>query len=124
MISETENYKTIDLEKIALGFQYAISEYLLDTQADIVINQIRREAIVSIRGYVWGENKSLQHKEITYPCDWWQAFKARWFSGWLKKLFPVEYTKIVLDVKAIYPTLKVRIPNHEYRLIIQERDYL
>jgi hypothetical protein len=28
---------------------------------------------------------------ITYPRDWWQAFKERWFSKWLKVKYPVKY---------------------------------
>ena len=33
----------------------------------------------------------------TYPSDWWQAFKARWFPSWLKKRFPVRLTKIIAE---------------------------
>jgi len=35
------------------------------------------------------------------PKDWWQAVKERWFSKWLLKRFPVEYS--YFDLQAVYP---------------------
>lgn len=33
-------------------------------------------------------------EETRYPMDWWQAFKARWFPGWLLHRFPVQEKRI------------------------------
>ena len=27
---------------------------------------------------------------ITYPADWWQGFKERWFPRWLRHISPVQ----------------------------------
>ena len=35
----------------------------------------------------------------TYPADWWHAFKARWFPGWLLARFPARYTEVVAKHK-------------------------
>ena len=53
----------------------------------------------------------LKHEEITYPADWVQAFKERWFPKWLLKKFPVKYTTIVFDVKELYD--KIALPSKD-----------
>jgi hypothetical protein len=32
--------------------------------------------------------------EASWPCDWWQAFKERWFPAFLLKRYPVKYTHL------------------------------
>lgn len=49
---------------------------------------------------------------VRWPKDWIQAFKARWFPGWLKKLFPVKWERI--DIRAIYPKAKLPDPVFKY----------
>ena len=36
------------------------------------------------------EGLSRPTVSLVYPRDWWQAFKARWFPRWLKRLTPVD----------------------------------
>ena len=50
---------------------------------------------------------------ITYPKDWWQAFKLRWLPGWTLKRWPVEYTKHVISLREIYPAIKPQIPQED-----------
>lgn len=41
------------------------------------------------------------HKRIQvdeqYPATWWDAFKERWFPGWARRKWPVNYRKIHID---------------------------
>lgn len=30
---------------------------------------------------------------VSWPSDWWQAFKDRWFPCWLKTIYPVRYSE-------------------------------
>ena len=41
----------------------------------------------------------------SYPCDWWQAFKERWFPAWAKRKTPVRMTEVLAVHK--YPELAV-----------------
>ena len=36
----------------------------------------------------------LEELLTSFPADWWQAFKARWFPIWLRGRFPVRVTEI------------------------------
>ena len=76
-----------------------------------------------IKGFVWAEEKSAQYQKIQYPYNWWEAFKERWFTKQMLKMWPVKYKIIVIDVKTIYPTLKAKIPKHERVLSIRRFDY-
>jgi hypothetical protein len=48
-------------------------------------------------------------REISYPKDWWQAVKVRWFPAWLLKKYPAMYT--THEAVALYPDIE--IPNHK-----------
>ena len=58
---------------------------------------------------VWGQ-KIGEEVRIEYPADWWQAFKERWFAGWMLKRWPVRYSETVLQLAELYPKWK---PNTE-----------
>lgn len=45
-------------------------------------------------------------KEISYPLDWWQAFKERWYPAFLLKKFPVTYHRWKIDF--LYPEMELR----------------
>ncbi|WP_230677522.1 hypothetical protein, partial [Streptococcus pneumoniae] len=48
---------------------------------------------------------------VTYPSDWWQAFKERWFPMWARKKWPVKYTEEKMQANAYHPDLA--IPDHQ-----------
>jgi hypothetical protein len=43
------------------------------------------EFVVAIEAWMWG----VKGESITYPKDWWQAFKGRWFPAWAKRRWPI-----------------------------------
>ena len=86
-----------------LGTFHCISKHLLDAEVDI--SRDFADAVeFSIRGYIWQEK--LNHTEIEYPADWWQAFKKRWFPKWLLNRYPVKNILHVIDIAAMYPNYK------------------
>lgn len=34
--------------------------------------------------------------DFQWPCDWWQAFKMRWFPLWARQRWPIRYQRIEL----------------------------
>lgn len=63
---------------------------------------------------------ATQHlKEISYPSDWKEAFKERWFPKWLLQKFPVKYTRY--DAKVLYPL--IQIPEQANRVEFTRLDY-
>ena len=59
---------------------------------------------------------------ISFPANWREAFKDRWFPRWLKKKYPVRFTEYRANQKVIYPELNVpTFPNERqlYSLTIK-----
>lgn len=48
-----------------------------------------------------GDRQQLDYTEVKYPADWVQAFKQRWFPGWLLQRYPVRMTAVRVCVKTI-----------------------
>ncbi len=108
------------LEKVRLGAAVALAEeFLVD---DVRVEQRFDVLRMYVRGHVWGEAESVRRQEVSYPADWWQAFKARWFPRWLLRRFPVRHRTVVLDVRAIYPEFRPALPDQEARLVITRRE--
>lgn len=63
--------------------------------------------IVAFRTWLYGEEGKRQ--EVSYPRNWFHAFKERWYPEFLKKRWPVQYETVVLDAQVIYPELRKKL---------------
>lgn len=114
----------VSLEKLKFAIESYISPEMMHYIENISIDErYMRQLTVAIRGFVWAEKDALKHQEIKYPYDWWQAFKERWFPAWLLKRYPVQYHVVVLDVRALYPEIKFKMPEKNPVLMVQRSDY-
>ena len=108
---------TIRLERIMLGIRGEIPEYALkDAVGDTFFDDAARSLAVSITKVVLG--KTVRDVTITYPSDWWEAFKDRWFPRLLLRRFPVSRTTESFKASQLYPQLdlpSVMTPLVEYR---------
>jgi len=55
-------------------------------------------------------NYGIELPGFSYPLDWWQAFKARWFPAWALKRWPAKMKHVgggrkELEFRAIFPEL-------------------
>jgi len=117
-----EGIREVTLDKIQLGWQQVLSKtVLLDARMDRIEDIVTGNFIYRIDGYIWGEH--LPEKNISYPSDWWQAFKARWFPEWLLKRYPAKYTTQHITASIIYPGLNPSIPDRTWRLKMWINEY-
>lgn len=96
--------KTFDLIKV--GLIQRVGSNLI--RPNIQISSLVDSFDVSITGRLMGQD-DLKRYEVSYPADWYQAFKERWFPSWLLKKYPVIKTTHVWSVAAIYPELHKRL---------------
>jgi len=68
---------------------------------------------------IWGREVDAS-QEISYPADWWQAFKERWFPKWALVKWPVRYETKKMTVMEFYP--KLSLPGQEAVVHIWKRD--
>jgi hypothetical protein len=105
----------VELEKVKCILEAVVPQYcLMDQQIEVsVVERWAKEEIMTrITGYVWGEY--MGRETIRYPADWWQGVKERWFPGWVRRHWPVRYTEHVIDFKAMYPDLRISLPDEEH----------
>ena len=73
---------------------------------------IVRDAIaVEFNARVWAEDLLPDAINIQYPLNWKEAFKERWFPPFLQRKSPVKYVTRCIELKAIYPKLKLARPG-------------
>jgi hypothetical protein len=101
-------YKSVTLEKLGIGLEMYIARE--------IVSEKDHHIGYRIKGYVWSQDAG---KRVSFksPADWWQAFKERWFKGWLLRRYPVVYTHKEFQVKATYPDLVVQHHQPVMRLL-------
>lgn len=91
------------LQVIQYAMESSMTEEMLATSIDVYkdLDLLTRSVFYGFRVKILGEQLDV----ITYPADWWQAFKERWFPAWLKAKFPPQYTRY--EVQAQYPRMAI-----------------
>lgn len=100
---DLKDSERIKLEKIRLALHVPLSKHVLDAGVD-VIRIMEEEVEFSLHGYLWGNRSKTT--DISYPADWWQWFKQRWFPKWLLARFPPKMTTHTVSVSRIFPDFK------------------
>lgn len=111
LLRRHELYASIALGQCAFANKPEVIGVALATEIDEIHVQIRQLVVA----------QDLADREVRYPRDWWQAFKARWFPAWALRRWPVEETVVTFEVRALYP--KVALPRQEHYLMVDfQRD--
>jgi len=104
-------FKEIVLEKTRfVSHMYADEEIFQVDDTRLVLDMFADSLILQIRGYL----ASTLLDEVTYPYDWWHAFKLRWFPRWLLVIFPARLKK--LEARAFYPTVTLPGKSHYIKI--------
>ena len=116
--------ETVTLERFRLACVTTVSSKLIERfamPAQIDISSMPSfgsdDVAVRVIQEVYGEKVGA--KEVKYPADWWQAFKARWAPRWWLDRWPVKHTTVRMEAVAFYP--KVSAPEHSHRVIIMKK---
>ena len=114
-------HRKVVLGRMKFAIETALSGLDIETETNISewIDFTADNIRIEVRGFVWEEQ--LERRETSYPADWWQAFKERWFPEWAQRRWPIKYTHYIVDIKALYPDLHPSIPDREYRIRTIER---
>lgn len=79
-------------------------------------------------GYLAGKN--FDPVVISYPENWWQAFRQRWLPGWWLTNHPVVMANHKIIFRQIYPNFRLALPDEWSKIkvrhfgpgIMEERD--
>lgn len=116
-----QNYSHYLLEKIRISAGFSIPRHMLDNaeiDQELIVGgeQLRFQLETFLAGNKRDESRI---KTISYPMNWWEYFKERFFPSILLKHFPVEYKNIrvpqTITITNICPHIEV--PNDNKRHI-------
>jgi len=111
---------TVELEKIKFGCIQRISKQFLDAACEYQYDFIYDQVEMYMTGFLIGER--LPDITVSYPKDWWEAFKDRWFPKWLRKRYPIILQNHTLSRSVVYPDLKVSLPKNNYKVVFGYTD--
>src|SRR3990172_2939900 len=67
-----------------LATQVNISDKMLRLSLDAAPHLMSHTFTMMLKGL------TKDYDRVSWPADWWQAFKQRWFPWWLKRQFPIR----------------------------------
>ena len=117
----------IILNKLRFAMTFDVGQQVLESlHVSIDVNEMASSHIVRGMAELWGQTFTKQRE--SWPRDWWQAFKQRWFEdGWigprLLQRWPVRYSYIEFDPKVIYPKIALPGEDRSEILTIHRGDY-
>jgi hypothetical protein len=110
--------KEVELEAVELAVRQRISSQLAALCAEPATVGAAWDptfdgVVITIRQRIAG--KTLEVIEESWPADWWQAVKARWFPRWALARWPAQMRSVRLEAVAMYP--KLPLPrDHRFSL--------
>jgi len=109
------------LEKLRIGATTRISREIardvdVDLWQDFAFDQLVWAVTSQFAAQKIGEST------VTYPADWWQAFKDRWFPGWALKRWPVKFRTFDMTAYQTYPEIKIPSPAGPIVYHVAERE--
>lgn len=98
--------KSIKLEKFKYYLTKKLYETLFESEVDLetVATFAADEILINIKYAIYGEKLNVEY--ISYPQDWWEGFKERWFPTWLLERYPVKYTVHTIKFMVQYPEFR------------------
>lgn len=112
-------FKTIELEKMKFYVSQKLSEDYLIAGTECEYDYMHRDFCFRIKAYIYGQSK--KGIEITYPDNWLEAVKERFYPKFLLKKYPVKYKIIKVDFNVLYPDFKPveKLGNYEAHIIVE-----
>jgi hypothetical protein len=111
-MNKTDTIATEELEYIkACSMAWVQKSELLqyfhpgDVKVDMSLLEPTLDHYLSIRLVVRMLSERPKDETVSYPADWWQAFKEQYFPEWLLRHFPVKMESVIISIAAIYPTV-------------------
>lgn len=96
-VAEAIGYE-VRMRKIKLTSRLHYSLDLLSRLDPPLVERIADKITYTFQTQIAEWEESAQ---LNVPANWWEHFKDRWFKGWLRKRFPVQYK--TYTAKALLP---------------------
>uniref|UniRef100_A0A6M3L0X3 Uncharacterized protein n=1 Tax=viral metagenome TaxID=1070528 RepID=A0A6M3L0X3_9ZZZZ len=115
-------WRRVILEQVPLAMRSTLAGYGMATDdIEVRADWLGELLAVQVKDFILAQ--TLEEHKATYPSDWWQALKERWFPKWALRRWPVRHTTVELKAQALYPSLVLPKEPHVFRsmLMVDER---
>ena len=123
-MNETEkvHFTSAELERMKVQGQAVIPAGILESARFDVRKDEAGRLMMRLSAYVWTQN--VDEVSVQYPATWKEAVKEHWLprlyrSRWIPHFIwrwirgkPVQYTRVALRAKRVYPDIVV--PDQRY----------
>ena len=92
-------------------FRFAFQKFLPDVQVfkavsiESVYDNMMQGFAYQLRYEVLGQE--LDERIVSYPADWWQAFRDRWFPAWWLRRWPIRHREVRMRLLGLYPQIPI-----------------
>ena len=97
------DYSTIEqikLDKLRFELSKRLQKsYFHDTDVDVIVDYLDRDFIVRYNTTLLADKFTEDIYIARYPNTIWQYFKERYLPSWIRKKYPVKYTKFKTKIK-------------------------
>lgn len=107
----SQQFDVAKFEALEIITQLMIERRLLEqgyTNSQVIVYKAVNELVLRTHVYIHGQKATTLL--VSFPKNWWEAFKERWFPKLLLKRSPVKYTEYSGDFWNLYPVL-LNIPG-------------
>jgi hypothetical protein len=94
---------SVNADVLLPGFNPKVNLKLLN-------EEISRCLRARLKTYIAAEQRKTY---VSYPANWQESFKERWFPKWLKQKYPVQYKKIEVCFDVLYPDFKAILSEYQ-----------
>lgn len=110
------NLDTTTLERLTVTAQEVVpAEYRASAHVDHIMGGLA----LRLERFVWATK--IGEELESWPADWWEAVKERWFPTWALHRWPVRYRHLSLKAYHAYPTMNLQ--HHRPALHFQHFTY-
>tara|TARA_R100000808_G_C2105275_1_gene121097 strand:- start:479 stop:856 length:378 start_codon:yes stop_codon:yes gene_type:complete len=108
----------VELERILYGQLLPIYEPLEDGKVSIRdLRKTRGFILASFMKKFWAEDVGTE--TVSYPENWIEALKERFFPKWLLKAFPVKMESVSFKFSCVYPDFEPSIPTERHTITVK-----
>jgi len=101
--------REVMLEQMSFGADFIVPE---NVKAGLYEDCVFKHLIMAIEAKI--ASLKVENYEFRTPRDWFEALKERFAPKWILKKFPVKYRVDKIDVKALFPKIKM---DKEYQSV-------
>ena len=115
--NQTDEFVKLVREKVT-SLMYIDKEIFEDWEVEVSSGFMANSIVTRFNALL--TTQLLDEYTISYPCNWKEAFKERWFPQWWLKRYPVKYKIKTIIAKAIYPHIAFPEKTHYVHVVRKE----